>query len=74
MSALTESAAWRALTSLAAADSAMTLSQRFKADPARAQRYSAEACGLYLDYSKQRLGDDGIAALLALAEQQQVPQ
>ena len=74
MSALTESAAWRALTRLAAADAATTLSQRFKDDPARAQRYSGEACGLYLDYSKQRLGDDGIAALLALAEQQQVPQ
>lgn len=72
MSALTESAAWRALTNLAAADRATTTSARFEQDPDRASRYAAEACGLYLDYSKQRLGDDGLAALLALAEQQQV--
>ncbi|WP_293367699.1 glucose-6-phosphate isomerase [Nevskia sp.] len=73
MSALTESAAWRALTTLAEADPATTTSARFERDPGRAARYSAEACGLYLDYSKQRLGDDALAALLALAEQQQMP-
>lgn len=72
MSALTESAAWRALTSLAAADSTTTTTARFEQDPDRARRYAAEACGLYLDYSKQRLGDDVLAALLALAEQQQL--
>ena len=74
MSALTESATWRALENLAVTEAATTLAERFLADPARAERYSAEACGLYLDYSKQRLGDSGIAALLALAEQQQLPQ
>jgi len=72
MSALTESAAWRALTSLAAADSTTTTTARFEQDPDRARRYAAEACGLYLDYSKQRLGDDVLEALLALAEQQQL--
>ncbi|MDH4459418.1 MAG: glucose-6-phosphate isomerase [Nevskia sp.] len=72
MSALTESAAWRALTSLAAADSTTTTTARFEQDPDRARRYTAEACGLYLDYSKQRLGDDVLTALLALAEQQQL--
>ena len=72
MSALTESAAWRALTSLAAADSTTTTTARFEQDPDRARRYAAEACGLYLDYSKQRLGDDVLTALLALAEQQQL--
>lgn len=72
MFALTESAAWRALTSLAAADSTTTTTARFEQDPDRARRYAAEACGLYLDYSKQRLGDDALTALLALAEQQQL--
>lgn len=74
MSALTESATWRALENLAVTEAATTLAERFLADPARAERYAAEACGLYLDYSKQRLGDSGIAALLALAQQQQLPQ
>ncbi len=70
MSALTESAAWRALTSLARTDSATPTLDRFAADPDRARHFSAEACGLYLDYSKQRIGDAERAALLALAEQQ----
>ncbi len=73
MSALTESAAWRALASLAASEAAMTLSRRFRDDSSRASRYSAEACGLYLDYSKQRVGDDTLRALLAFAEQQELP-
>ena len=66
MSVLTESAAWRALTTLAEADPATTTSARFERDPGRAARYSAEACGLYLDYSKQRIGDEVLGALLAL--------
>ena len=73
MSVLTESAAWRALAKLAEADAAITLEQRFRDDPERASRYSAEACGLYLDYSKQRIGEDTLAALLRYAEQQQLP-
>jgi len=73
MSVLTESAAWRALAKLAEADAAITLEQRFRDDPERASRYSAEACGLYLDYSKQRIGDDTLEALLRYAEQQQLP-
>lgn len=73
MSALTESAAWRALIALAEADRGITTAARFAQDSERARRYSAEACGLYLDYSKQRLGDEVLAALLALADQQQLP-
>lgn len=72
MSALTESAAWRALLALAGDARATPAAQRFAADPARATRYAAEACGLYLDYSKQCVDDAVLAALLALARQQQV--
>lgn len=72
MSALTESAAWRALTQLALADAAVSLNQRFASDPDRARRLAAEACGLYLDYSKQRVDDSILSALLAYADQQQV--
>lgn len=72
MSALTESAAWRALTQLALADAAVSLNQRFASDPDRARRLAAEACGLYLDYSKQRVDDSILSALVAYADHQQV--
>jgi glucose-6-phosphate isomerase len=73
MSALTESAAWRALLALGRDARATPTALRFAADPDRARRYSADACGLHLDYSKQCLGDDARRALLTLADQQQLP-
>jgi glucose-6-phosphate isomerase len=39
-------------------------------DPARGKRLKAEACGWYLDYSKNRLTDKTIRLLLALARAQ----
>nr|WP_308419658.1 glucose-6-phosphate isomerase [Chitinimonas koreensis] len=39
----------------------------FAADPARAERYSLAACGMLLDYSKNRIDDAGLASLFALA-------
>lgn len=41
----------------------------FAADPERGTRLAAEAEGLYLDYSKNRITDETIALLLALAEE-----
>lgn len=70
MVALTTSAAWRALLEEANSPTAPSLMARFAADPNRAQRYSVEAAGLFLDYSKQRVGDDTMQKLLALAQQQ----
>jgi len=40
----------------------------FAADPARAGRFSAEAAGLYLDYSRQRITTDTRRLLCELAE------
>jgi glucose-6-phosphate isomerase len=40
----------------------------FAKDPARGERLSAEAAGFYLDYSKNRLTDETLGLLLALAE------
>jgi glucose-6-phosphate isomerase len=49
------------------------LRQLFRDDPARGQRLSAEACGFYLDYSKNRVTDETLGLLLELAEEASVP-
>ncbi len=43
------------------------LKQLFSQDPDRAQRYSVAGCGLYLDYSKNRIDDKCLELLLVLA-------
>src|SRR5450631_3211361 len=40
----------------------------FAEDPRRGERMHAEAAGLYLDYSKNRITDETLRLLLALAE------
>jgi glucose-6-phosphate isomerase len=40
----------------------------FADDPGRAERFSVEAAGIYLDYSKNRITDETIKLLLQLAE------
>jgi glucose-6-phosphate isomerase len=40
----------------------------FAEDPGRGERLTAEAAGLYLDYSKHRVTDETLRLLLALAE------
>lgn len=67
-SGLTQRRQWQALLEHAQAHSQRHLREMFAADPARGQRFSAEAAGLYLDYSKQRIGDDTLGLLLQLAE------
>ena len=70
MSALTDSAAWRALQARAQSLEATSLGALFTTDPDRARRFAVEWQCLYLDYSKQRLDAPALTALLALAEQQ----
>jgi len=41
----------------------------FADDPARGERMTAEAAGVYLDYSKNRINDETLRLLIALAEQ-----
>jgi glucose-6-phosphate isomerase len=45
------------------------LRQIFAEDPARGERLRAEACGLYLDYSKNRVTDETLRLLVRLAEE-----
>jgi len=44
------------------------LREFFVTDPSRGERLVAEAAGLYLDYSKNRISDETLRLLLALAE------
>jgi glucose-6-phosphate isomerase len=48
------------------------LRQLFRDDPKRAERLSAEACGFYLDYSKNRIVDETLALLLQLARESEL--
>ena len=45
------------------------LRELFAEDPGRGERLSAEAAGLYLDYSKNRITDETMRLLLQLAEE-----
>jgi glucose-6-phosphate isomerase len=45
------------------------LRQLFADDPARGERLTAEAAGIYLDYSKNRITDETLALLLQLARE-----
>ncbi|HEY1075056.1 MAG TPA: glucose-6-phosphate isomerase [Fontimonas sp.] len=74
MSKLTQSPAWQALEAHALRLNAQHLRELFARDPERAQRFSAEGGGLFLDYSRQLLDDEARDALLAFGEQQQLAQ
>jgi glucose-6-phosphate isomerase len=68
VSRLSERPQWQALLAHAGAQGATTLRQRFAEDPRRGERLCAEGAGLFLDYSKQRVGDDTLALLRELAQ------
>ena len=60
--------AWRALQARADETRAVSLSALRDADPARGTRFAREAAGLYLDFSRQRIDDDGLRLLASLAD------
>ena len=59
---------WRALSAHAGATAATHLRDLFAADHGRADRFTLDACGLHVDYSKQRVTPETIALLVRLAE------
>jgi len=61
-------AAWRALQARAGETRAVSLRALRDADPERAVRFSREAVGLYLDFSRQRIDNDGLRLLASLAD------
>jgi len=66
---LTERPAWKALEAHFATIRDVHLRQLFADDPRRGERYTAEAAGIYLDYSKNRITDETIQLLLGLARE-----
>jgi glucose-6-phosphate isomerase len=69
MSALRERESWKALESHHAELAPRHLRELFAADPDRGTRLTAEAAGLYLDYSKNRVTDETMRLLVALSEE-----
>ncbi|HSB14111.1 MAG TPA: glucose-6-phosphate isomerase [Bryobacteraceae bacterium] len=66
---LPERPAWKALTAHHRTNRNLHLRKLFADDPARGERMTAEAAGLYLDYSKNRVTDKTLTLLLQLAEE-----
>jgi glucose-6-phosphate isomerase len=59
---------WQALQQHVRLAGSQHLRELFAADPVRGERLVAEAAGLYLDYSKQRVTDETLALLFDLAD------
>jgi glucose-6-phosphate isomerase len=64
---LTSRPEWKALTAHYEVTRGIHLRELFAKDPKRGERLVAEAAGLYLDYSKQRVTDETLHLLLDLA-------
>jgi glucose-6-phosphate isomerase len=60
---------WKGLESHAATVREMHLRKLFSDDPARGKRMTAEAVGIFLDYSKNRITDETLKLLLQLADE-----
>ena len=66
---LRERPSWRALERHHAEIAPRHLRALFANDPGRAERMAAEAAGVYLDYSKNRITDETLRLLLDLARE-----
>ena len=66
---LRERPSWKALEQHYAEVGGQHLRDLFAADPGRGERLTAEAAGLYLDYSKNRITDETLRLLLGLARE-----
>ncbi len=64
---LTQRPAWKALEEHYQQTSGLHLRTLFAEDTGRGERFAAEAAGIYLDYSKNRVTDETIRLLLELA-------
>jgi len=70
---LTSLTEWRALAEHYEQVKDLHLRQLFADDPKRGERLTVEAAGLYLDYSKNRITDETLRLLIALAEARGLP-
>ena len=73
MSKLTSSPAWRVLKTHYAAIEPVHMRQMFRDDPERFNKFSLQLGSLLFDYSKNRINDETIKLLVALAKQAGLP-
>ncbi len=66
---LTKRKAWKALQTHYEKVRKLHLRNLFAADPKRGERMTAEAEGVFLDYSKNRITDETVKLLVQLAEE-----
>ena len=66
---LTKRKAWQALLTHYEKIRGLHLRNLFAEDPKRGERMTAEAAGIFLDYSKNRITDETVRLLLQLAEE-----
>src|SRR5579872_2880472 len=64
-----QAAAWKALEAHYKKTSKLHLRKLFADDPKRGTRFTAEAVGLFLDFSKNRITDQTLKLLVQLAEE-----
>ncbi|MBN2000417.1 glucose-6-phosphate isomerase [candidate division KSB1 bacterium] len=67
VSALTESSIWKSLEQHFAEIKNERMTEMFKTDRDRAPKYTIEACGIRLDYSKNRISEKTMPLLFELA-------
>jgi len=72
MTKANEGNAWRALERHRDSVAAFHMRDLFEADPERFDRFNAQACGILLDYSKNRITEQTVSLLLELAAERGV--
>src|SRR5439155_5661678 len=70
---IVDTAEWAALEKHFAGTKDVHLRTLFADDPNRGERMTAEAADLFLDYSKNRITDETVRLLVALAERAGLP-
>jgi glucose-6-phosphate isomerase len=72
MSKLIKSKAWKALQAHHKKTATRHMRDMFAKDPKRSEKFSLEACGIFLDYSKNRIGKKTMRLLFDLARHAKV--
>jgi len=67
MSVLTSLPEWKKLSKIAETVKSAHMRDWFASDNERAEKMTLNACGIYLDYSKNRVNDDALSSLFDLA-------
>lgn len=72
MTTLNESPSWQTLSNLSQHIKTEHMRDWFDLDPSRADKMNIEACGLFIDFSKNRVNQEVLDALFTLAHEQGV--